>query len=58
MKETLQFTPVRMADQFMESYRNHLLYPTWHYENGCLLNALEELYHRTGKPSITTTSGS
>ena len=26
MKETLQLTSVRMAQQFMESYRNHELY--------------------------------
>lgn len=56
MKETLQFTSVRMAQQFMESYRNHELYPKWHYENGCLLKALEELYTYTGSKSILTTS--
>ena len=49
MKNTLQHTPMRMADQFMESYRSHELYGTWHYENGCLLKALEELYARTGE---------
>lgn len=56
MKETLQFTSVRMAQQFMESYRNHELYATWHYENGCFLKALEELYTHTGSKSILTTS--
>lgn len=56
MKETLQLTSVRMAQQFMESYRNHELYSTWHYENGCLLKALEGCIRTRGSKNILTIS--